>query len=168
NLIDDQISSSSAEQQGRGGKPETGRNEASGPLPEESRRVFERQGIRRETVQREGEGDAPYEDVHQNEQGLLHARHLTGPTGWQTPSHHRLTNDSLPVGWVATSYVAEIDLVVLPGKSRPCFDEVVETSNGRPLLCKGANMKHLRTQPFLEALQPERICSGYRLSSPYL
>lgn len=67
NLIGDPISSSSAEQQGRGGKPEARRNEASRLLRQESRRVFERQGIRQEIVQRQREGDAPYDDVHYDE-----------------------------------------------------------------------------------------------------
>src|SRR5690606_27272431 len=110
NLTGDQISSSSAEQQGRTGEPETRRNEAARPLREESRRVFERQRIRKEIVRREGEGDAAYEHVYQNEEGLPHARHLTGTTDRHAPSHHRLTNDSLPVGRIATTYVAEIDL----------------------------------------------------------
>src|SRR5690606_8891387 len=140
NLTGDQISSSSAEQQGRTGEPETRRNEAARPLREESRRVFERQRIRKEIVRREGEGDAAYEHVYQNEEGLPHARHLTGTTDRHAPSHHRLTNDSLPVGRIATTYVAEIDLVVLPAELRLGFDEVGEPSNGRPLLREGADV----------------------------
>ena len=76
--------------------------------------------------------------------------------GYREPScsivFSRLPNDRLPFGRRRFAYIAQIDLVMLPGKLQSLdVDKGTELFDRRPLFRKGADMQNLRGLPSVKA-----------------